>query len=157
MPRVARLRVRAPKWQSIPMIRARESTAEAPRDGGSSVESPVGSSGRLVGERAGRFYFLAASQIDYIEADSNYVRIYTRKDQYIKRDSLRRLTPLLEQHGFFRISRSILINLRRVEFAERQGGAVLAFVLSSGVRLLSSKGYRIAAGAELRLAKRRGS
>ena len=66
--------MRSSKWQSVPMIRARESTAEAPRDGGSSVESPLGSSGRLVGERAGRFYFLAPSQVDYIEADSNYVR-----------------------------------------------------------------------------------
>jgi two-component system, LytTR family, response regulator len=130
---------------------------EVPLDGGSLAESPLSSSGRLVGERAGRFYFLAPSQVDYIEADSNYLHIYTGKDHYINRDSLRRLAPLLEQHGFFRISRSILINLRRVEFAERAGGAVLAFVLSSGVRLLSAKGYRIAAGAELRLAKRNAS
>jgi DNA-binding LytR/AlgR family response regulator len=129
------------------MIRATEPTAE----------SPLAYVDRLVGERARRFYFLAPSQVDYIKADSNYLLIYAGKDRYINRDSLKRLAPLLEQHGFFRISRSILINLRRVEFAEREGGAVLAFVLSSGVRLLSGKGYRIAAGVELRLARRSGS
>jgi two-component system, LytTR family, response regulator len=126
------------------MIRATEPTAE----------SPLASADRLVGERAGRFYFLAPNEVDYIEADSNYLLLYSGKDRYINRDSLRRLAPLLEQYGFFRISRSILINLRRVEFAERAGGAVLAFVFGSGVRLLSSKGYRIAAGVQLRLAKR---
>ena len=139
------------------MIRVREPYVEAPLGRGSSAESQLASSARLVGERAGRFYFLAPSQVDYIEWDSNYLRIYTGEHQYINRDSLRRLAPLLEPHGFFRISRSVLINLRRVEFAEREGGAVLAFVLNTGVRLLSGRGYRIAAGAELRIAKRGGS
>jgi two-component system LytT family response regulator len=115
----------------------------------------LGCGDRLVGERCGRLYFLAPQDVDYIEADSNYVTIHTAADRYINRDSLTRLSPLLEGYGFVRISRSLLVNLRRVEFAERRGRGVLAFVLGSGVRLLSSAGHRLKSGAELRVERSR--
>jgi two-component system, LytTR family, response regulator len=115
--------------------------------------SPLGVGDRLVGERAGRFYFLAPSDVDYIAADSNYMYLQIGNDRYITRDSLKRLAPLLEPLGFIRISRSILLNLRRVAYAEREGRGVLAFTLNSGVRLVSSAGYRIAAGANLRVGR----
>jgi two-component system LytT family response regulator len=115
----------------------------------------LGCGDRLVGERCGRLYFLAPQEVDYIEADSNYVTLHTAADRYINRDSLTRLSPLLEGYGFIRISRSVLVNLRRVEFAERRGRGVLAFVLGSGVRLLSSTGHRLKPGAELRVARSR--
>jgi DNA-binding LytR/AlgR family response regulator len=111
----------------------------------------------LVGERAGRFYFLEPSDVDYISADSNYLYLQIGTDRYINRDSLKRLTPIIEPLGFIRISRSILLNLRRVAYAEREGRGVLAFTLNSGVRLVSSAGYKIAAGADLRVDRRSGS
>lgn len=119
--------------------------------------SPLGVGDRLVGERTGRFYFLAPSDVDYIAADSNYMYLQIGNDRYINRDSLKRLAPLLEPLGFVRISRSILLNLRRVAYAEREGRGVLAFTLNSGARLVSSAGYRIAAGANLRVGRRCGS
>jgi DNA-binding LytR/AlgR family response regulator len=70
---------------------------------------------------------------------------------------LKRVTPLLEPLGFIRISRSILLNLRRVAYAEREGRGILAFTLNSGVRLVSSAGYRIAAGANLQVGRRCGT
>jgi DNA-binding LytR/AlgR family response regulator len=118
--------------------------------------TPLGIGDRLVGERTGRFYFLAPSDVDYIEADSNYMYLQIGNDRYINRDSLKRLAPLLEPLGFIRISRSILLNLRRVAYAEREGRGILAFTLNSGVRLVSSAGYRIAAGASLRVGRRCG-
>ena len=66
---------------------------------------------RLVGERAGRLYFFSPIDVDYIEADSNYVKIHVGSQCYINRDSLTRLSALLEDSGFVRISRAILLNL----------------------------------------------
>jgi DNA-binding LytR/AlgR family response regulator len=116
---------------------------------------PIGQCERLVGERGGRIYFLPPFTVDYIEADSQYVRIHVGSERYLIRDSLTRITSLLEGVGFVRISRSILLNLQRVSFAEREGRGVLAFVLESGARVVSSNGFRLEPGARLRVARTR--
>jgi len=118
---------------------------------------PLGQSDRLVGERAGRIYFFSPMDIDYIEADSNYVKIHVGSERYINRDSLTRLSALLGNSGFVRISRAILLNLQRVSFAQREGRGVLAFVLESGARVVSSTGFRFESGAHLRIARTRGT
>ena len=119
------------------------------------LPAPVGQCERLVGERGGRMYFLLPFNVDYIEAESQYVRIHVGSERYLIRDSLTRISSLLEGAGFVRISRSILLNLQRVSFAEREGRGVLAFVLESGARVVSSTGFRLEPGARLRVARTR--
>jgi two-component system, LytTR family, response regulator len=96
----------------------------------------------LVGERQHRLYPLNIEKIDYIEADGNYVTIRSGNTEYISRDTIKRLTADLAAFGFVRIDRSILLNIRAVEFAEPVGHGTLAFTLSSGTCLHSSKTYR---------------
>jgi two-component system LytT family response regulator len=96
----------------------------------------------LVGERQHRLYPLNIENIDYIEADGNYVTIRAGNAEYISRDSIKRLTADLTAFGFVRIDRSILLNIRAVEFAEPVGHGILAFTLSSGTCLYSSRTYR---------------
>jgi two-component system LytT family response regulator len=96
----------------------------------------------LVGERQHRLYPLNIEKIDYIEADGNYVTIRAANTEYISRDTIKRLTADLAAFGFVRIDRSILLNIRAVEFAEPVGHGTLAFTLSSGTCLHSSKTYR---------------
>ena len=123
----------------------------------STASPPFGHCDRLVGERGGRIYFFSPMEIDYIEADSNYVKIHAGSERYINRDSLTRLSALLESVGFVRISRAVLLNLQRVSFAVREGRGVLAFVLESGDRVVSSTGFRLESGAHLRIARTRGT
>ena len=96
----------------------------------------------LVGERQHRLYPLDIEKIDYIEADGNYVTIRVGNAEYISRDSIKRLTADLAAFGFVRIDRSILLNIRAVEFAEPMGHGVLSFTSTSGACLYSSKTYR---------------
>jgi two-component system LytT family response regulator len=96
----------------------------------------------LVGERQHRLYPLEVEKIDYVEADGNYVTIRVGDTEYISRDSIKRLAADLADFGFVRIDRSILLNIRAVEFAEPTGHGTLAFTLSSGACLYSSKTYR---------------
>ena len=98
----------------------------------------------LVGERQHRLYPLNIEKIDYIEADGNYVTIRAGNSEYISRDTIKRLTADLSAYGFVRIDRSILMNIRAVEFAEPVGHGTLAFTLTSGTCLYSSKTYRSA-------------
>lgn len=96
----------------------------------------------LVGERHHRLYPLDIEKIDYIEADGNYVTIRAANLEYISRDSIKRLSTDLAAFGFIRIDRSILLNIRAVEFAEPVGRGILAFTLSCGACLHSSRTYR---------------
>jgi two-component system LytT family response regulator len=96
----------------------------------------------LVGERLRRLYPLAIESIDYIEADGNYVTLCVGETEYISRDSIKRLANELSEFGFIRIDRSVLLNIGAVHFAEPVGHGILAFTLSSGVCLHSSRTYR---------------
>jgi len=96
----------------------------------------------LVGERQHRLYPLDIEKIDYIQADGNYVTIRAGNAEYIRRDSIKRLTADLAAFGFVRIDRSTLLNIRAIEFAEPVGHGMLAFTLSTGTCLHSSKTYR---------------
>jgi two-component system, LytTR family, response regulator len=96
----------------------------------------------LVGERQRRLYPLAIDVIDYIEANGNYVTMRVGPTEYISRDSVKRLSSELADFGFFRIDRSVLLNIKAVRFAEPVGHGTLAFTLSSGVCLHASKTYR---------------
>jgi two-component system, LytTR family, response regulator len=101
------------------------------------------SSTRLVGENSHRLYFIAAHEVDYIEAYGNYVLIHVGDQQYVRRDTLKRLACELHDEEFEWIRRSTLINLARVAFAEKLGNGALAFTLTSGTRLVSRSGVQL--------------
>jgi DNA-binding LytR/AlgR family response regulator len=103
--------------------------------------TPGGKPRILVGERQHRLYPLDVEKIEYIEADGNYVTIRAGNQEYISRDTIKRLSVELAYLGFVRIDRSTLLNIRAVQFAEPVGHGTLAFTLSSGACLHSSKTY----------------
>ena len=112
------------------------------------------------GERAHRLYFIEAESIDYIESEANYVALHVGDEQYLARNTVKHLTGVLAPLGFVRIERSLLINLRKVAFAERLDRGAFAFTLRTGRRLVSSGTYRQGILDEIRrgqLAGRRGA
>jgi two-component system LytT family response regulator len=96
----------------------------------------------LVGERLRRLYPLDPRSIDYIEADGNYVTLRAGKEEYLSRDSIKRLAVQLAELGFVRIERSLLVNATAVAYAEVARHGTFALTLSSGVCLRSSAAYR---------------
>jgi two-component system LytT family response regulator len=96
----------------------------------------------LVGERLRRLYPLDPRSIDYIEADGNYVTLRVGRQEYLSRDSIKRLALQLADLGFIRIERSLLVNATAVAYAEVARHGTFAFTLSSGVCLHSSAAYR---------------
>jgi two-component system LytT family response regulator len=96
----------------------------------------------LVGERRHRLYPLELSKIDYIESDGNYVTIRSGGTEYLSRDSIKRLSFALSDHGFVRIERSLLVNIGAVSYVELAGHGSYAFTLASGACLHSGVTYR---------------
>jgi two-component system LytT family response regulator len=96
----------------------------------------------LVGERRHRLYPLELSKIDYIESDGNYVTIRSGGAEYLSRDSIKRLSVALSDHGFVRIERSLLVNIGAVSYVELAGHGSYAFTLACGACLHSGVTYR---------------
>jgi two-component system LytT family response regulator len=139
---------------SIMRARQRPSdTAGGPRTIGPRAE-PAGRPLLLVGEREHRLYPLDPLDIDYIEAEGNYVTYYLASVPYIARDSIKRLDPVLAPVGFMRIERSLLLNVRAIAYAQPLGHGSFEFTLTAGARLRSSSAYRDTILAVLPLRRR---
>ena len=145
----------------VSILRARELGCERPVAGRLACSDSVAAAGRagsasfLVGERGHRLYPLDPLEIDYVRSAGNYVTHHRAGLEYIARDSIKRLEPLLAPAGFMRIERSLLLNVRAIDYAEpvgRRGSFV--FTLTTGVSLHSGEGYRDVILATLPLRRR---
>jgi two-component system LytT family response regulator len=96
----------------------------------------------LVGERQHRMYLFKPERVEFIEAHGNYVSFHVTNNEYLSRDSLKRLAGALALCGFVRIERSLLVNIRAIHYAQRVGRGTYAFTLLSGACLYSGATYR---------------
>ena len=106
------------------------------------TDSGVSSFRHITGEKAQRLYFINVETIDYIESEANYVALHVDDERYLARNTMKHLAGVLGPQGFVRIERSLLVNLRRVAFAERLDRGAFVFTLRNGRRLVSSSTYR---------------
>ena len=58
---------------------------------------------------------LPLEEIQYFEAEGNYLQIYTRNKNYRFRETISAVQNALEQHGFVRVHRGFLVNQAVVE------------------------------------------
>jgi len=121
---------------SIERLLQRKSTA--PSANGSSN----GYNERLMISERGRFYFLKVSEIDWIEAVDNYVRIHAGRETHLIRQTLSGLYAQLDPVRFARIHRSTIVNLDRIREIQLGIGRDRIVVLVSGMHLRLSEGYR---------------
>jgi two-component system LytT family response regulator len=89
-----------------------------------------------------RIIFVEADDVDWVEAQDNYVRLHTGGVAHLLREALSSLEGRLDPSKFLRIRRSALVNVRRVrELRPLLNGEYLV-VLKDGTRLRSSRRYR---------------
>jgi hypothetical protein len=96
----------------------------------------------LVGEREHRLYVLTPENVEYIEAQGNYIKLHASGADYISRGSVKRLAITLAGRGFLRIERSLIVNVRAIAYAQRAGQGTYIFTLHSGTSLRSGARYR---------------
>jgi two-component system LytT family response regulator len=97
---------------------------------------------RLVIRTPERAFFLRTDGIDWVEAAGKFVRIHAAKSTHTVRQSMAELEQQLDSARFVRISRSVIVNLDRIQEIQPwfQGDYVL--ILADGTRLTSTRGYR---------------
>jgi two-component system, LytTR family, response regulator len=97
---------------------------------------------RITVKKNGRMLLLSVREIDWIEAQDNYVLLHGRDGSYLLRQTLTNLEARLDPDLFIRVHRGAMINIDGLaQFTpEFHGGYRLD--LKSGKQLTLSRGYR---------------
>ncbi len=97
---------------------------------------------RLVVRTPERAFFLRSETIDWVEAGGKFVHLHVGRSVHALRESMAELEQELDPARFLRISRSVIVNIDRIQEIQPwfQGDYVL--ILTDGTRLTSTRGYR---------------
>ncbi|HEY0809482.1 MAG TPA: LytTR family DNA-binding domain-containing protein [Longimicrobiales bacterium] len=101
-----------------------------------------GASDRLVVRDSGRVFFLGLNEVDWIEAAGNYVRVHAGKNAHLMRHTISGMLTKLPTTEFLRVSRSAIVNLKRVREVQSLFNGCFVFILQSGERVESSRRFR---------------
>lgn len=97
---------------------------------------------RLVVKSGGRLFFLRTDEIDWIEAAGNYVRLHVGPVTHLLRETMNAIEGRLDPEKFFRIHRSRIVNMERIQEMQPWLNGEYAVLLRTGTRLTLSRGYR---------------
>lgn len=97
---------------------------------------------RIMVKEGGRVFFLRADDLDWIEAEGNYVRLHTGKESHLMRETLSNLASRLDPARYLRIHRSTLVNIERIKELQPMFGGEYLVRLHNGTKLTLSRTYR---------------
>jgi two-component system LytT family response regulator len=97
---------------------------------------------RIVFKSRGRILFLAVSEIRWIGAEENYVRICTQSETHLLRETMSRLEERLDPQMFLRVHRSSIVNLQFVKEVRTDADGECMVILVNGQKVAMSRSYR---------------
>ena len=102
---------------------------------------------RILIKSSGEIFFLKAEEIDWIEAEGDYMKFHVSGRTHLMRETMARLEARLDPKRFIRIHRSTIVNIDRMRKLSPSFAGEYAVVLQDGTKLKLSRGYheRIAA------------
>ncbi|HEY2040188.1 MAG TPA: LytTR family DNA-binding domain-containing protein [Edaphobacter sp.] len=110
----------------------------------SSPTSPNGTpyTTRIVFKSKGRILFLPVSEICWIGAEENYVRICTQSETHLLRETMTHLEEKLDPNTFLRVHRSSIVNLQYVKEVRPEVDGEYGVHLLNGQKIAMSRTYR---------------
>ncbi len=97
---------------------------------------------RLLVKSGGRVLFVRVDDIDWIEAADYYVKLHVGSTTHMLRESMSALESTLDPAIFFRIHRSAIVNLDRIQELRDYSRREDILVLRDGTRLRLTRGRR---------------
>jgi two-component system, LytTR family, response regulator len=97
---------------------------------------------RLVVPTGQRSVFVRTEEIDWIEAERNYIRLHVSGRSYLLRENLTRIESALDPTTFCRIHRSTIVNIDRIQAVESLFRGEYRVLLHDGTKLTSGRSYR---------------
>jgi len=98
---------------------------------------------RLIIKFGGRVIFIRIDEIDWIEADANYVRLHVNgRESYLFRKTISKIAAELDSSRFVRIHRSYIVNVSRIRELQPCNSGEFIVSLRDGKELPCSRTYR---------------
>lgn len=97
--------------------------------------------GQLTGVVEGTQYEVPISDVFYIEGVDNRVFIYCENQVYETRQKLYELEEALKEKHFLRVSKSVLLNLMKIEAIKPSLNSRFVAVLQNGEQVIVSRKY----------------
>jgi two-component system LytT family response regulator len=106
---------------------------------GAPTDDPAGD--RILLKSSGEIFFLKAEEIDWIEAEGDYMKFHVNGRAHLMRETMARLEARLDPKRFIRIHRSTIVNIDRLRKLSPSFAGEYAVVLHDGTKLKLSRGY----------------
>jgi two-component system LytT family response regulator len=97
---------------------------------------------RIAVREPGRTVLVRVDEIEWIEAANYCAKLHTRSKVHIIRESLKALETQLEPTRFFRVSRSAIVNLDRIQEIQPFARGSQMLVLKDGTRVTLTRNRR---------------
>ncbi|MBI2511391.1 MAG: response regulator transcription factor [Opitutae bacterium] len=96
---------------------------------------------RILLRSGGEIYFVRAEDIDWIEAEGDYMKFHAAGRVHLLRETMANLEARLDPKRFIRIHRSTIVNIDRVKKLSPSFAGEYAVILQDGTKLRLSRGY----------------
>lgn len=96
---------------------------------------------RILLKAGGEIFFLKAEEIDWIEAEGDYMKFHARGRVHLLRETMGSLEDRLDPKRFIRIHRSTIVNIDRVKKLSPTFAGEYVVILHDGAKLRLSRGY----------------
>lgn len=98
---------------------------------------------RFVIKNNGRTLLIPADEVDWIEADGNYLLLHVGQTSHLQRQTLQSMEQRLNPRKFLRIHRSAIVNLDRIqELQTHVNGEDQIVILKDGAQLSLSRRFK---------------
>ena len=97
---------------------------------------------RICIKSIGRVQFIRMSDVEWVEAYGNYVRLHAPNEHPLARHTIRHLAERLDPRKFCRIHRSAIANLERIREMTPTVSGDYVIRMASGIRLRLSRSFR---------------
>lgn len=97
---------------------------------------------RIAVKETGRTVLVRVDEIDWVEAANYCAKLHTRSRIHIIRESLKTLESQLDPANFFRVSRSAIVNLDRIQEIQPFARGSQMVILKDGTRVTMSRSRR---------------
>lgn len=96
---------------------------------------------QLLARKGDEIHLLDVAQVLYIESVDRKCFIYTDGEMYESNFRLYELEQQLEECGFFRVSKSFLIHLQKIQSLKSEINRKIRITLSNGEQIIVSRQY----------------
>jgi two-component system LytT family response regulator len=127
---------------AIQRVRERSVTGDASIHANGHAVNGSGHTTRIVFKSRGRILFLPVSEIRWIGAEENYVRLCTERETHLLRETMTHLEDRLDPNSFLRVHRSFIVNLQYVKEVRTDHDGESSVVMLDGQKIAMSRSYK---------------